>query len=126
MAASSTSNLTIICAFSFQYRKKIFIYVFYVSFIYSNKIDKMSMVQLYPCDQCDYNPKYKSSLTVHKKSLQYGEQFPCNICEYKATIKFSLPLHEKIVHMKLKYRCLLCYFLSIWKRSNGNTYTKCS
>ena len=37
----------------------------------------------YPCNQCDYKAKWKSSLLTHMKS-KHDITSPCDQCDYKA------------------------------------------
>ena len=52
----------------------------------------------YACNQCDYQAKTQSNLTIHIQSKHEGVKYACDKCDYQATQKGSLTRHLKTKH----------------------------
>ena len=61
----------------------------------------------YPCDQCDFQARRKSSLTEHILKHE-GVKYSCDQCDSQFTDKSSLPKHIQTQHEGVKYTCDHC------------------
>ena len=69
----------------------------------------------YACDQCDYQAKYKISLTRHIQVKHEGVKYACDQCDYQATRQSHLTVHIQSKHEGVKHACDQCDYVAAWK-----------
>lgn len=52
----------------------------------------------YPCPDCDYTTRIKSTLKQHIFNIHTERNLSCDLCKYKTAIKSQLNQHKKKVH----------------------------
>ncbi|XP_018574794.1 zinc finger protein 510-like [Anoplophora glabripennis] len=84
---------------------------------------ELSNAQLYKCDTCDYNTKYKNNLKRHQmthKCLSEVYTYNCDSCDYKTKFKNNLTQHhlkhEDPLKVK-KHACSKCDFQTKYLKS---------
>ena len=48
------------------------------------------MGKKYPCQECNFQAKWKSHLTTHLQSDHMGKKYPCKECDFQATQKSNI------------------------------------
>ena len=59
----------------------------------------------FPCPQCDYTTRIKSTLKQHIFNIHTERNLSCDKCEYKTAIKSQLNQHKKKVHWVANIPC---------------------